>query len=94
MRRPVGAAQAPSVRGVALLKLLHVHWDHLGTRNLLAAAIRLGFRPYFTVDDVREFAKWVCVVCAMALCKRRAFHSVPADATLPHPGKVWSIDSL
>ena len=47
-----------------------------------------------TKEDIEAFYSWHCAACLLSMTKRRAFGHAPKDATKPHPGKVWQVDSL
>ena len=89
-----GAKKAEALTGLELLKRLHLATGHFGLAQILKILKYMGWSKRIAADDVRAYGKWRCVICALCLAKRRAFHSVPVDATKPHPGKVWQMDQL
>ena len=54
----------------------------------------MGLRHRIKPGHLEAFRRWSCAVCATVLGRRRVYHSRPADATLPHVGKVWQMDSV
>ena len=89
-----GAKKAEALTGLELLKRMHLATGHFGLAQILKILKYMGWSKRIAADDVRAYGKWRCVICALCLAKRRAFHSVPVDATKPHPGKVWQMDQL
>ena len=54
----------------------------------------MGLRHRIKPEHLVAYRKWKCAICATVLGRRRAFSARPHDATLPHPGKVWQVDSV
>ena len=94
MERPRGAAAGPFYEGLELLILVHVETFHASERLVVNAITIMGLRHRIKAEHLVAYRKWTCAICATVLGRRRAFSARPHDATLPHPGKVWQVDSV
>jgi len=94
MERPRGAAAGPFYEGLELLILVHVETFHASERLVVNAITIMGLRHRIKPEHLVAYRKWKCAICATVLGRRRAFSARPHDATLPHPGKVWQVDSV
>ena len=94
MERPRGAAAGPVYEGVELLIRVHVEIFHASERMVVNTITLMGLRHRIKPGHIEAFRRWSCAICATVLGRRRVFHARPADATLPHEGKVWQMDSV
>ena len=94
MERPRGAAAGPVYEGLELLIRVHVEIFHASERMVVNTITLMGLRHRIKPGHLEAFRRWSCAVCATVLGRRRVYHTRPADATLPHQGKVWQMDSV
>ena len=94
MEKPRGAAAGPVYDGLELLIRVHVEIFHASEKMVVNAITLMGLRHRIKPGHIMAFRKWSCAICASVLGRRRVYHARPYDATLPHEGKVWQMDSV